>query len=94
MAGPHDMRAVDVRVDGEVQGVGYRFGALRRADELELSGWVSNEANGQVTAHVEGLGHRIDKMLEWMREGTKWSHVSRVDAEDVVVQGIEGFTLR
>lgn len=93
MAGPHDKRAVDVRVHGDVQGVGYRFGALRKADELDLAGWVRNEPDGDVTAHLEGIGHRVDSMLEWMRAGTKWSHVSRVDVEDVESRGLEGFEL-
>lgn len=94
MVGEHDRKAVDVRVRGHVQGVGYRFGALRRADELDVAGWVSNEPDGDVTAHLEGLGHRVESMLDWMRAGTQWSQVSRVDVQHVPVQGLEGFDLR
>lgn len=87
-------RAVDVRVHGEVQGVGYRFGTMRKAGELGLTGWVRNEADGDVTAHLEGPDHRVESMLGWMRTGTSWASVSDIDVEDAAVEGLEGFEVR
>lgn len=94
MPGPHDMSAVDVRVSGEVQGVGYRFAAMRRADELDVAGWISNEGDGSVSAHLEGLGYRVDALLDWMRQGSSWSHVRRVDVTPGRIEGLEGFRAR
>jgi len=92
MPGEHDIRAVDVRVRGDVQGVGYRIATMQRAASLDVSGWVRNEADGDVTAHLEGLGERVDSVLEWMRHGTQWSRVTRVDVSSAVVEGLDGFS--
>ena len=94
MSGEHDIRAVDVRVHGDVQAVGYRYSAMRRADELDVSGWGANEPDGTVRAHLEGLGYKVDALLEWMRRGTKWTHVRRVDVAPGAVEGFEGFATR
>lgn len=94
MSGPHEKTAVDVQVLGDVQGVGFRFQAMRRADELDVAGWISNEDDGSVRAHLEGLGYRVDSMLAWMREGTTWSRVRRVDVREGTFEGLEGFRTR
>lgn len=44
---------MQIRILGIVQGVGFRPFVYRLAKELELSGWVRNDANG-VTLEVEG----------------------------------------
>ncbi len=93
MPGDHDITAVDVRVRGDVQGVGYRFATMQRAASLDVSGWVRNEPDGDVTAHLEGLGYRVDSLLEWMRHGTQWSRVTRVDVNNSTVEGLDGFSL-
>lgn len=41
-------------VRGRVQGVGYRAGCHRRANELGLSGWVRNLPDGSVEVEAEG----------------------------------------
>ncbi len=94
MPGPHEMTAVDVQVIGDVQGVGFRFQAMRRAADLDVSGWIANEDDGSVRAHLEGLGYRVDSMLDWMRAGTTGSHVRRVEVRPGGVEGIEGFRTR
>ena len=47
-------RRVHVVVSGRVQGVFYRDTLRRRADELGVSGWVRNMADGRVEAVFEG----------------------------------------
>ena len=43
-----------IRVSGRVQGVGYRYYALRNADLLGLNGYVKNCVDGSVELQVEG----------------------------------------
>jgi hydrogenase maturation protein HypF len=50
---PPAVRRVRVRVTGVVQGVGFRPYVYRLAGELDLSGWVLNDAQG-VLLEVEG----------------------------------------
>lgn len=43
----------DVVVTGHVQGVGYRYFAQQAAQALGITGWVRNEAGGQVRALIQ-----------------------------------------
>jgi hydrogenase maturation protein HypF len=61
-AGPVACRRAQVRVEGTVQGVGFRPYAYRLATELGLGGWVLNDAHG-VLVEVEGTPHAIDEFV-------------------------------
>ena len=41
-------------IEGQVQGVGFRYRARYAAQSLELTGWVQNEDDGSVTLEVQG----------------------------------------
>lgn len=41
-------------IQGQVQGVGFRYRACYAAQTLDLTGWVENEDDGSVTLEVQG----------------------------------------
>ena len=47
-------KRLHVYYKGDVQGVGFRFAAVRTAESLGLTGWVKNLSDGQVEAICEG----------------------------------------
>ena len=53
-----------VRVDGHVQGVGFRWWVARQAGRLGLSGYAENLWDGQVEVDVQGLPEDVDAMVE------------------------------
>ena len=53
---------VRVRVEGTVQGVGFRPFVYRLASELELSGWVLNDSRG-VLLEAEGAPAALEALL-------------------------------
>lgn len=71
------MVAKTVRVEGRVQGVGFRYSALSQAEHLGLSGWVRNEADGSVTAFVQGDPGLVEDFCRWMERGPPGARVSR-----------------
>lgn len=73
-----EIERVDARAIGRVQGVGYRYHVLRRARELELRGWVANEADGSVSCRAEGPRDALDALLVTMEAGPVGALVDRV----------------
>lgn len=65
-------------VKGIVQGVGYRFFALRQAQSGRLKGWVRNRPNGNVEIEVEGEQDQIDAFIEELKTGPRFAQVTDV----------------
>ena len=63
------MRTVHVRIEGRVQGVGYRAFVEHNALALGLEGWVRNRRDGSVEAIFQGPDDNIDEMLGRCRVG-------------------------
>lgn len=78
------MKRYELIVSGDVQGVFYRHHALKKAKELDLKGWIKNEANGTVTIIVEGEEDALRDFVDWAWEGSPMS-----DVEDVAFEIIE-----
>ncbi len=77
-----DMKSVDVKVSGMVQGVYYRASARREGALRGLRGWVRNESDGAVTLRLQGESAAVDAMLDWCRVGSPAARVSRLTVTD------------
>ena len=71
------MQARLLRIEGRVQGVGYRDWMLREATRLGMDGWVRNRADGSVQALVSGDEAALEALLTLCRRGPV---MARVDA--------------
>lgn len=83
--------AVEVRVTGRVQGVSFRYYAQREAQGLGLTGWVRNEPDGSVAAHLEGARDQVEAMVAWCRHGPPSARVEDVDVRAAEPSGASGF---
>ncbi len=63
------MERLTAIVEGQVQGVGYRYWASQRARLLRLDGWVRNRADGSVETLAEGPRAALTEFLGLLREG-------------------------
>ena len=89
------MKAVDVRVNGSVQGVFYRSAAQAEARRLGLSGWAMNMSDGTVGLHLQGSDEQIRAMLAWCEVGSPGAQVGWLDVQDGVLdESMQGFTVR
>jgi acylphosphatase len=88
------IRTVHVRIEGRVQGVGYRAWTSRVATELGLEGWVRNRRDGSVEAVFQGQGAVVAEMLALCRRGPPASDVTRVDVLGEGVGALAGFEVR
>jgi len=88
-------KAFFIKVIGDVQGVSYRYSAIKEAQKFELSGWVKNDLGGGVSAVIQGEGELCDKFIEWTNEGSPMAEVEKVDVEEIEVdEGIKGFGVK
>ncbi|MGM0941624.1 MAG: acylphosphatase [Bacillota bacterium] len=48
-------------ISGRVQGVGFRYTAKQKADELGVTGWIRNNEDGTVELDAEGNMDQVDQ---------------------------------
>jgi hydrogenase maturation protein HypF len=82
-----------VRVEGVVQGVGFRPFVYSLATRLGLAGWVGNDADG-VFAEVEGPAAGVqDFLAALVRDAPPLAQVDRVTAQPIAPDGRAGFAI-
>ena len=82
-------------IEGRVQGVGYRWFAMRAARELGVRGWVRNLRDGRVEAQVAAPAYVLEDLLGRLRRGPVHARVDRIEVEPLHEDpDFEGFTLR
>jgi acylphosphatase len=69
---------LDAVVRGRVQNVGFRYFVLRRALDLDLTGWVANAADGSVHCVAEGSRDMLEALAEAIANGPAGALVDRV----------------
>jgi acylphosphatase len=91
MEKPMADKAFYARVSGRVQGVGFRYSAIREAQRLRLGGWVRNAADGDVEVWAEGPDGKLKVFLAWLYRGPEFSRVDTVEKEDKPPRGYGDF---
>jgi acylphosphatase len=66
-------------VKGDVQGVGFRYFLIRRAQALGLSGWVQNRDDGTVEFVAEGSRRDLEQLERAAREGPRMARVTALE---------------
>jgi hydrogenase maturation protein HypF len=85
---------VRARVEGTVQGVGFRPYVYRLAGELGVAGHVLNDSRG-VLVEVEAPAETVERFLARLPvEAPPLANVERVIAEPVAERGERGFSIR
>jgi len=67
------------RVNGRVQGVGFRMWTRRIAVELGLRGSVRNRYDGSVEVHVVGPGSGVSELERRLGHGPRGAFVASVE---------------
>jgi acylphosphatase len=83
--------AVRLRIEGRVQGVGYRDWLVREARRRGVRGWVRNRRDGSVEALVAGAEAAVEAVIAACARGPSVAAVDRVERQDDVDDGSTGF---
>jgi len=82
-----------VLLEGRVQGVGFRFYAIRQAKALGVGGFVRNLPDGRVEAEAEGVPSAVETFLQRLQRGPVGSAVRRVESALLPPRGEEVFRI-
>jgi acylphosphatase len=76
-------------VGGRVQGVFYRATAARRAQDLGVSGYARNLADGRVEVLACGEGAAVSAFVKWLWIGSSGCRVTSVEVTDAAVDALQ-----
>ena len=75
-------------IKGQVQGVGYRFFAVRAAARHQIVGYVKNLENGDVEAFAEGPAESVEGFKHDLVTGPAFATVENVEEINVEPNGL------
>jgi acylphosphatase len=84
---PSEHIRLHATVEGQVQGVGFRFFVVDQAQYLGLTGWVRNTFDGEVEVVAEGASDDLEKLLKQLWQGPSAAYVTRVSSDWVEATG-------
>jgi len=89
------LKQVYIVITGRVQGVGFRYFALDKAEELNIRGWVRNTFDGKVEMEAVGETKNLDTFIDWMKMGPARAIIHTFSVSDIAGQrNFTNFTVR
>jgi acylphosphatase len=85
---------VILQVYGRVQGVGFRYFAVREASKYDIKGFVRNKPDGSVYVEAEGTPGNVDLFRQRIESGPAWGRVDRVEVQSRPVAGYPDFSVQ
>lgn len=89
-----DVTTLRLKIEGAVQGVGYRFFAADEARKLGLAGWIRNRSDGSVEALVSGPTKQVERFVATCMRGPSGARVANVDMHTADPPAEPGFRTR
>ncbi len=86
-------KALNIRIRGQVQGVGYRRYAQRTAGECKIKGWARNLHNGEVEILALGSEVSLENYLVLLRKGPPFGRVEEVITQQAETEKISDFQI-
>jgi acylphosphatase len=83
----------NIRVQGRVQGVGYRRFAQRVAAECKIKGWARNLYNGEVEIFAQGTTEDLETYIGRLRKGPLMARVENVMTKKMKNEKHDGFII-
>jgi len=77
------VKSIYILIGGRVQGVGFRYFALHKANELHIFGWVRNTPDGKVEIEAEGNPQDLDNFIDWIKIGPSRAIVQTFSVSDI-----------
>lgn len=89
-----EITSLRLRIEGFVQGIGYRDFAVAAAMRLGLDGWVRNRSDGTVEALVSGPNGAVEDFVGTCMRGPHGARVTNVELHRAEPPQEKGFKRR
>ena len=76
------MATYHLTIKGKVQGVFYRVSAKDIAKQLGVTGWIKNNAMGDVECLVTGSETILEEFIKWCKKGPSNAEVTEVIVDE------------
>ena len=88
------MKHLSLKIEGIVQGVGFRWSARAKANQLGVAGFARNEPDESVYIEAEAEEATLELFRAWCEQGPVSARVDRVTVEPGKIKGYSGFEIR
>jgi len=85
---------MNIRIEGAVQGVGFRDFCIREANARRLKGWVRNRSDGSLEALASGPRTVVENFITACVGGPRGARVTAFNLEPAAAPESLGFTRR
>jgi acylphosphatase len=86
--------AMNLRIEGEVQGCGFRDFAVQEGNARKLKGWVRNRADGSVEAVACGPQTEVEAFIAACMRGPRGARVTALNLQPAEPSETLGFIRR
>jgi acylphosphatase len=87
-------QAAILTIHGRVQGVGFRYFVIRKAESFGISGFVKNKPDGNVYVEAEGEAEQLEIFINECKQGPSHAWVEKADVQYCPLHGFDGFQKR
>ncbi len=85
---------VSLTLIGRVQGVGFRYSAVQKAQEHNIKGFVKNQPDGSVYIEAEGEETDLEHFMYWCEKGPSSARVNHVSKQEKPIQNYPSFSVK
>ena len=93
-AGEDELTHLRLRIEGKVQGIGYRDYVVGEAARLGVDGWIRNRGDGTVEALVSGPNAMVELLVGLCMKGSPGATVRDVELHKAEAPAEKGFRRR
>jgi len=77
------MKSVEIYVSGRVQGVGFRYFVVRKANLYNIKGYTRNLYDGRVQVVACAEETDLEMFIKELRKGSTFSRIKKLEISDL-----------
>ncbi|TDQ10060.1 acylphosphatase [Pedobacter metabolipauper] len=88
-----EIRHIDIKITGKVQGVSFRQTTKAVADQMGVRGIARNQKDGSLYLEAEGDDTLLEMFVEWCHEGPDRSKIELVEVTPGELKNYRNFEI-